>query len=444
MLERNLRSYEQSLTSWTDDVPTCRESGVGSSPNEVFRKDGRRGEMHSFEDRSFHFRVEEYNLCLYGVFDGFHGAQVADFVMKRLPAEILFGQLTDNSSDEIVKDILKQAFVCVDKEYFESIGDKLAHRMMMKSDPQFANDSKLKDLDNLVAAGCSATVALTLNNKLFVGNVGDCQAILCTLEPTGVLKVIPLSIDHVLGNEDENLRLQHLGMDLASGANPFGDTIYTRCLGNYPVKGGYKEIESLRPCRDDPVIAEPEIQGGIPIDDNFQFLILFTKSLADGLEETGSIDPSGDLANICLGHYKEHSTMSAIAQAAVDSVVRIHRQHFEAREASQTSSLCKEDMTLLIRNFGCRLSAQNCVSPGRKKEEKHPDPKTLTRGSTRVKPVGGTRSSTTTESSGVVLTHGRELPMDENGRIQPYVDFGPFYKLWNQRQNDDGEDPSEK
>ena len=44
-----------------------------------------------------------------------------------------------------------------------------------------------------------------------------------------------------------------------------------------------------------------------------------------------------------------------------------------------------------------------------------------------------TRSSTTTESSGVYVAHGRELPVDEDGRIDPYVDFGPFYKLWNAR-----------
>ena len=43
------------------------------------------------------------------------------------------------------------------------------------------------------------------------------------------------------------------------------------------------------------------------------------------------------------------------------------------------------------------------------------------------------RSSTTTESSGVYIAHGRELPVDEHGRIEPYVDFGPFYKLWSQR-----------
>ena len=28
---------------------------------------------------------------------------------------------------------------------------------------------------------------------------------------------------------------------------------------------------------------------------------------------------------------------------------------------------------------------------------------------------------------------GRELPVDEDGKIEPYVDFGPFYKLWNAR-----------
>ena len=45
-----------SLTSWTDDIPICRRSGVGTAPNEVYRKNGRRTEMHPMEDRHFHFR----------------------------------------------------------------------------------------------------------------------------------------------------------------------------------------------------------------------------------------------------------------------------------------------------------------------------------------------------------------------------------------------------
>ena len=55
---------EQSLTSWTDDLPLCAQSGIGISPNEVYKKNGRRTEMHPNEDRSFHFRYGNYLKCL--------------------------------------------------------------------------------------------------------------------------------------------------------------------------------------------------------------------------------------------------------------------------------------------------------------------------------------------------------------------------------------------
>ena len=53
MMDKSLQSYEQNFTSWTDDVPTCAESGVGSCCNEVYRQDGRRVGLHEYEDRSF-------------------------------------------------------------------------------------------------------------------------------------------------------------------------------------------------------------------------------------------------------------------------------------------------------------------------------------------------------------------------------------------------------
>ena len=48
--------------------------------------------------RSFRFRVDEYDLCVYGVLDGFGGADVADFVQKRIPAELLWGQIQGDKS----------------------------------------------------------------------------------------------------------------------------------------------------------------------------------------------------------------------------------------------------------------------------------------------------------------------------------------------------------
>ena len=46
-----------------------------------------------------------------------------------------------------------------------------------------AQDINLADLESQVSGGCSATLALILDDsRLFVSNVGDCQAILCNLQ----------------------------------------------------------------------------------------------------------------------------------------------------------------------------------------------------------------------------------------------------------------------
>ena len=58
------------------DLPVCRASGIGAATNEISRRDGRRADMHPLEDRSFHFSVDEFGLCVYGLFDGFGGSQV--------------------------------------------------------------------------------------------------------------------------------------------------------------------------------------------------------------------------------------------------------------------------------------------------------------------------------------------------------------------------------
>lgn len=47
-----------------------------------------------------------------------------------------------------------------------------------------------------------------------------------------------------------------------------GNQENTRCLGNYLVKGAYREFEELAPASEEPIIAEPEIQGGIELDES--------------------------------------------------------------------------------------------------------------------------------------------------------------------------------
>ena len=198
-----------------------RVLGVGSCWNGFYGKDGRRAQIHDFEDRSFRFHREEYNLCLYGVFDGFQGAHVADYIMKRLPAELVLGQIVPDIKDEQVRELIKQAFVSIDREYFGSIGEKLAARMFMRS----ADKQTDAEIEQFVGSGCSATIAVIIENRIFVSNIGDCQAFLCYTaeEEEGDMRVATVSIDHNVDNEDEKLRLQHLGYsEAAAGTSDSG------------------------------------------------------------------------------------------------------------------------------------------------------------------------------------------------------------------------------
>lgn len=57
-------------------------------------------------------------------------------------------------------------------------------------------------------------VALIHNGKLYVANVGNSRALLCKTDANGVLRVVQLSVDHDLKNEDELLRMYKLGLNI--------------------------------------------------------------------------------------------------------------------------------------------------------------------------------------------------------------------------------------
>lgn len=81
-------------------------------------------------------------------------------------------------------------------------------------------------------------IALIHNNKLYVANVGDSRALLCKTDANGVLRVVQLSIDHDLRNEDELLRLYKLGLNTEkirqSKSNECGNDDATPKSGSLP------------------------------------------------------------------------------------------------------------------------------------------------------------------------------------------------------------------
>lgn len=69
-----------------------------------------------------------------------------------------------------------------------------------------------------------------------------------------------------------------------------GNQENTRCLGNYLIKGGYKEFDDLKTATQEPVIAEPDIIGGIALDETCQFLLLMSAGLYKSIEEATRTD----------------------------------------------------------------------------------------------------------------------------------------------------------
>lgn len=57
-----------------------------------------------------------------------------------------------------------------------------------------------------------------------------------------------LNDDHTLENESEVQRLAELGLPIEKirKCTKFGQQLYTRCMGDYSVKGGYKDNDQMR------------------------------------------------------------------------------------------------------------------------------------------------------------------------------------------------------
>lgn len=128
---------------------------------------------------------------------------------------------------------------------------------------------ELQDLNHRVASGTSAIIALIYTDKLYIANVGkfndaldillafiflqililfcclgNCRALLCKTDASGQLRVIQLNVGHDTDNADEVLRLTEKSGLSVDSVRHFNHP--TRCLGDFPRKGGYKDIDFMK------------------------------------------------------------------------------------------------------------------------------------------------------------------------------------------------------
>lgn len=108
----------------------------------------------------------------------------------------------------------------------DSIYDRLAEREVYFDEiPQGLNlyeayqkvpdvVENIKRINIELSSGTTAAIAYIYKNKLYVANVGNSRVLLCQTDINGVLKVVQLSVDHDLRNEDELLRLSQIGINI--------------------------------------------------------------------------------------------------------------------------------------------------------------------------------------------------------------------------------------
>ncbi|XP_023139696.2 TGF-beta-activated kinase 1 and MAP3K7-binding protein 1 isoform X1 [Amphiprion ocellaris] len=485
------RNFMQSPhQSWTDDLPLCQMCGVGTAPNCVYGSDGKSTQSHPNEDGHLRFRGED-GCFLYGVFNGYDGSRVASFASQCLTAELLLGQLNSSHTDNDVRRILTQAFDVVEKSYFETIDDALAEKAHLSNyllphnenvsfhqlSPQSQKvQERLKELEQEVSGGATAVVALILNNKLYIANVGTNRVLLCKSSSDGQNQVLQIGRPHSTDNEDELQRLAALGVDSARArqAGQIAGQSSTRRLGDYRAKFNYNEIDLLSVAKTRPIIAEPEIHGSLSLDGVTGFLLLMSEGLINALESAhGPEQANQEIVAMVAAELAQQTSLEAVSQSVVERVKRLHHDVYVSGRQRATYCSRHEDMTLLIRtlNYPLADAALTPTQGGRiypvsvpysnsQSTSKTsvtlslvmPSQSTLTNGTNTAStleegtPTPGSQSPTATLQSTNTQTQSsssssgdgslfrqrgsQAAQPDETGRVPPYVDFTQFYRLW--------------
>lgn len=108
--------------------------------------------------------------------------------------------------------------------------------------------TELQELDELVSGGTTAVIAILLNKTLHIANVGDSRAFLVRQVPDGHMIIEQVSVDHGVENKAELERLSAVGLDRdqLQSSGRLGSQENTRSIGDYCLKEGYKDVDSIR------------------------------------------------------------------------------------------------------------------------------------------------------------------------------------------------------
>lgn len=353
-----------------------------------------------------------------------------------MSAEILYSGKLLEKTDEQIKEILRNSFIAAEKTYLNSIDSFVAQKATLQyaipDISQYEISQKYQEILNGLNAinkelsvGISVVVALMINRKIYIANIGSCRALLCKTDAANILRVIQVTIDHnIFINEEESLRLCQLGLDNNSLRS---NLINTRCIGNYLGKSGYKDCEILSESISEPILSDPEIVGSITLDDSCRFLIFLSAGLCQTLIDLYSPDlniANKELIQIVIEGFKTQSTLMGVAQSTVNRISQLHHDFYmkQVQDGCKSAYNHRDHMSLLLRNFNYPMP--NAIN----KRERFTSESTVTATPTNLSSNGFNTENSVYSNTSTSTSSGRVCVSNSDQKIKPYVDFSEYYK----------------
>ncbi|KAL8172212.1 hypothetical protein V2J09_024016 [Rumex salicifolius] len=175
-------SLDLGMSTWYDDL----NDDVAYHPVLSWGSFATCGRRETMEDTHFLIpRLFDKDIHFFGIFDGHRGAAAAEFSASALPTFL------QNLSSVSPRDALIDAFLKNDAAFRDVLDSCRKTKGLIQKDWH---------------PGCTAITALLMKDKVYIGNAGDCRAILCR---NGC--VTALSRDHVASCLEERDRIIKAG-----------------------------------------------------------------------------------------------------------------------------------------------------------------------------------------------------------------------------------------
>lgn len=220
-----------------------------------------------------------------------------------------------------------------------------------------------------------------------------------------------------------------------------------------------------------PLLAVPEVFGGIELDSSCCFLALLSDGMYRTIQDVIGLDRpvNAEIASIIATQFSLQSTYHGVAQAAVDHVVRLHHSAYESAPDARGRQRYRahDDITLVVRGvkfpFASPVVSPSSGIPMHHSTAGHPQtmaplsitipppestsedspprpffpqsthqPLAAVQGSVFSDDGAGSESPSTStfeadsESIEVNLRAAAAMKVDESGRIPAYIDFSEF------------------